>query len=390
MSSPDEPPSPRGSGRVLMLGTVVLVAAAAAVLALGAQDARLLRLGLIAALWAALLGAFAAARMRREISSDANRADELRTVYQLELEREVAARREHMLTVERELREQVEQTERGEIAALRADLAAMRANLEKLLGGDPLVERLELRAESARLLPMAAYRHKFGDSPSFDDRRGATAALGATAKVTQVAPQPQISCQPQIAPQPQIAHSLTAAGLSVRSPGGPSSAVFGNQDLRNPLPTSEWPVNGRNDTAPTPREDPELCFGPARLHRSELDTQVPSPDKNEFHSNVFHSNGSHSNGSHSNGAHSNGSHVNGSHNNGSHVNGSHNNGSHNNGSHVNGSHVNGSHVNGGGARRPPQEESVAGAQRSVNDLLAAHGASATPRRRRSREEGPQA
>jgi hypothetical protein len=375
MSSPDERPLPRGSGRVLMLGTVVLVAAAAAVLALGAQDARLLRLGLIAALWAALVGAFAAARMRREINSDANRVDELRTVYQLELEREVAARREHMLTVEHEVREQAQQAERGEIAALRAELAAMRANLEKLLGGEPLVERLEVRAESARLLPMAAYRHKFGDSPNFDDRRGAIAAFGATAKVTQVVPQPQISSQPQIAPQPQIAHSLTAAGLSVRSPGGPSSAVFGTQDLRDPLPTSEWPVNGRNDTAPTPREDPELCFGPARLHRPELDTQVPSPDKNGFHSKVFHSNGSHSNGSHSHGAHSNGFHVNGSH---------------VNGSHSNGSHVNGSHNNGGGARRTPQEESVAGAQRSVNDLLAAHGASATPRRRRSREEGPQA
>ncbi|MDQ5856153.1 MAG: hypothetical protein M3302_07570 [Actinomycetota bacterium] len=384
MSGPDERPLPRGSGRVLMLGTVVLAVAAAVVLALGAQDARLLRLGLIAALWAALLGAFAAARMRREISSDANRVDELRTVYQLELEREVAARREHMLTVERELREQAEQAERGEIAALRAELAAMRVNLEKLLGGDPLVERLELRAESARVLPMAAYRQTFGDSSSFDDRRSATAALGATAKVAQVA---------QVAPQ--ITPSLAAAGLSMRVPGGAGSAVFGSQDLRDPLPTSEWSVNGRNDTAPAPREDPELCFGPGRRYGSELDTQVPlpvepasswppvpwndgisqsqdnggygastreplGPDNNGFHSNGFSNNGSHSNGSHVNG------------------------------SHVNGSHVNGSHNNGGGARRAPHEASVAGAQRSVNDLLAAHGGSSTPRRRRSREDGPQA
>jgi hypothetical protein len=361
-----------------MLGTVVLAAAAAAVLGLGAQDVRLLRLGLIAALWAALLGAFAAARMRREISSDANRVDELRTVYQLELEREVAARREHMLTVERELRQQAEQAERGEIAALRAELAAMRANLEKLVGGDPLVERLELRAESARLLPMAAYRHKSGDSPSFDGRRSATAALGATAKVAQVAPQVA-----QVAPQ--VTHSLTAAGLSVRVPGGSGNAVFGSQHLRDPLPTSEWPVNGRNDTAPTPREDPELCFGPGRGYQLELDTQVPppvepasswlpapwnngisqsqdngghggstreplGPDNKEFHTNGFSNNGSHSNGS----------------------------------------HVNGSHNNGGGARRAPHEASSVGAQRSVNDLLAAHGGSSTPRRRRSREDGPQA
>jgi hypothetical protein len=412
MSGPDERPLPRGSGRVLMLGTVVLAAAAAVVLALGAQDARLLRLGLIAALWAALLGAFAAARMRREISSDANRVDELRTVYQLELEREVAARREHMLTVEREMREQAEQAERGEIAALRAELAAMRANLERLIGGDPLVERLELRAESARVLPMAAYRHTFGDSSSFDDRRSATVALGATAKVAQVAP--------------QLTHSLTAAGLSVRVPGGSGSAVFGSQDLRDPLPTSEWPINERNDTAAPPRDDPELSFGPGRRYQPELDTQALPPvepasswlsapwnngisqyqdngghgtltaeplgsgSTGLFHSNGFPNNGSHSNGSHSIGSHSSGSHSNGSHSNGSHSNGSHSNGSHSNGSNITVAHVNGSRNNGGSARRVPQEASAVGTQRSVNDLLAAHGGSSTPRRRRSREDGPQA
>src|SRR5262245_21315775 len=125
MSGPDECLLPRGSGRALMLGTFVLAAAATAVLAFGAQDVRLLRLGLVAALWAALLGAFAVARMRCEISSGADRADELRAVYQRELEREVAARREYTMTVERELREQAEQTEQRAIAGLRAELAAL-------------------------------------------------------------------------------------------------------------------------------------------------------------------------------------------------------------------------------------------------------------------------
>ena len=386
MSGPDERPLPRGSGRVLMLGTVVLAAAAAVVLALGAQDARLLRLGLIAALWAALLGAFAAARMRREISSDANRVDELRTVYQLELEREVAARREHMLTVEREMREQAEQAERGEIAALRAELAAMRANLERLIGGDPLVERLELRAESARVLPMAAYRHTFGDSSSFDDRRSATVALGATAKVAQVAP--------QVASQ--LTHSLTAAGLSVRVPGGSGSAVFGSQDLRDPLPTSEWPVNERNDTAAPPRDDPELSFGPGRRYQPELDTQalppvepasswLSAPWNNGI--SQYQDNGGHGTptaeplGSDSSGLF---------HSNGFSNSGSHSNGSHSNGSKFTVAHVNGSRNNGGSVRRVPQETSAVGTQRSVNDLLAAHGGSSTPRRRRSREDGPQA
>lgn len=142
-------PSRRVSCRILMMSTVVTAVAAAAVLAVGTQDARLLRLGLVAALWAALLGAFAAAQMRREARSSVDHADHLRSTYQLELEREVTARREHALTVERELREQAERTQRREIVELRAEIAAMRANLERL-GGASLVERVTLRAPAAR------------------------------------------------------------------------------------------------------------------------------------------------------------------------------------------------------------------------------------------------
>ncbi|MFN2496271.1 MAG: DUF6779 domain-containing protein [Pseudonocardiaceae bacterium] len=153
MTGPIERPWWRGGGWGLMLGSFGLAVAAVAALALGAEDTRLLRLGIVAALWAALLGTFAAARMRREISSSAARADELRTVYQLELEREIAARREHELVVERELREQFEQRQRADLAALRAELQSLRGTLKNLLGGDVLVERVALR-ESTRLRPL--------------------------------------------------------------------------------------------------------------------------------------------------------------------------------------------------------------------------------------------
>jgi hypothetical protein len=108
-----------------MLSTMVMAAAAAAVLALGTQDAHLLRLGVVAALWAALLAAFTTARARREISSRAEHADQLRAVYQLELQREVVARREHALTVERALREQAQLSQQREIGQLRTELAAI-------------------------------------------------------------------------------------------------------------------------------------------------------------------------------------------------------------------------------------------------------------------------
>lgn len=117
MSETGEYPLPRGSRQILMLSTVVMAVLAVAVLALGIQDPRLLRLGLVAALWAALLGAFATARLRRESSLWAEHVDQL--------------------TVERELREQAQQSQRQEIVELRAEFTALRANLEQLLGSKP-------------------------------------------------------------------------------------------------------------------------------------------------------------------------------------------------------------------------------------------------------------
>jgi hypothetical protein len=257
-----------------MLSTVVMATAAAAVLALGTQDARLLRLGVVAALWAAMVAAFTTARARHEVSSRAEHADQLRTVYQLELGREVAARREHALTVERELRKQVELSQRREIVELRAELSALGVNLAQLLGGNSLVERVTLQAESTRLLPLPAHPRKFDDS-----NNGAPVATTAAT---------------------------------------PSAAVT---------------------VGPT---GPESRFGPSRRETPSSNGQGRHGAPNRERS------------------------------------GSHNNGT---GSHYNGT---GSHNNGGGAARSP----AAPAQRSVQDLLAAHGAASTPRRRRTREDGP--
>lgn len=127
MSGTAEPASLPGGARILVRSAVVMAAAAAAVLAVGTQDARLLRLGVVAALWAALLAAFTTAAARREISRRAAHADQLRAVYQLELQREVVARREHALTVERTLGEQARLSQRREIVQLRA--AAIGGNL---------------------------------------------------------------------------------------------------------------------------------------------------------------------------------------------------------------------------------------------------------------------
>ena len=141
-------------GRLLLVVALGLALLAAALLVL-TDEPRWLRLAVVAGLWAALVAAFAAARYRRDLLGYTDRSAELQRVYELELEREVAARREYEQQVEATTRRKVEEevrTElRGELNGLRSELGGLRQNLEALLGGEVLVERVALRAESTRL-----------------------------------------------------------------------------------------------------------------------------------------------------------------------------------------------------------------------------------------------
>lgn len=308
----------------------------------------MLRLGLVAALWAALFGAFATARVRREISSYASHADQLRTVYQLELEREVAARREHTLTVERALRERADLSQRSEIVDLRAELAALRANLERMLGGSPLVERVTLRAESTRLLPLPAQPRKL------DDSRDQVAA----ATVNRAPAAAMIS----------TTHNPTGAGLRF----GPGRS-----------PTSAWAP------APSPAAISPAAISPAAIGGSNGEVPigwVSHGGNGPGRHGVPRQDERGSNGTNGNGSHHNGSRHNGGATNGFPANVSPTNGSRHNGSHHNGSPTSGSHHNGDGARQAPGELPAGGTQRTVSDLLAAHGVAAVPRRRRSQSD----
>jgi hypothetical protein len=148
--STDGPEAGSLGGRALLVGAVVFAAAATALLVLTDQE-KWLRLGIVAALWAALTGAFLAARYRRQLSDQRDTAAERQEIYELELEREVAARREHELTVEAEARRKAEEASRDDIAALRGELTNLRQTLEGLINGEFMVERYALQAEATRM-----------------------------------------------------------------------------------------------------------------------------------------------------------------------------------------------------------------------------------------------
>ena len=148
--SSDEPEAVSIGGRVLLAGAVLFALAATGLLVL-TDEQKWLRLGIVAALWAALGGAFVAARYRRQVADQREAAAERQRIYELELEREIAARREYELEVAAEAKRQAEEEARDDIAVLRDELQKMRQTLESLLGGEFLVERYALRAESTRM-----------------------------------------------------------------------------------------------------------------------------------------------------------------------------------------------------------------------------------------------
>src|SRR5271157_4217576 len=147
----------RRPGWVLLTALLVLAIGASSALVF-TNRVELLKLAVILALWAAVAGAFVSVIYRRQSDVDQARARDLKLVYDLQLDREISARREYELTVEsqlrRELASELQSQAADEVAALRAELAALRNNLEILfeteLAQRPAIEteRTAVRAYS--------------------------------------------------------------------------------------------------------------------------------------------------------------------------------------------------------------------------------------------------
>jgi len=147
----------RRPGWVLLTALLVLAMGASSAL-IFTNRVELLKLAVILALWAAVAGAFVSVLYRRQSDADQSRVRDLKLVYDLQLDREISARREYELTVESQLRRELASELRtqaaDEVAALRAELAALRTNLEILFDTDlqdrPALETPETEAPRAR------------------------------------------------------------------------------------------------------------------------------------------------------------------------------------------------------------------------------------------------
>jgi hypothetical protein len=139
----------RRPGWVLLTALLVLAIGASSALVF-TNRVELLKLAVILALWAAVVAAFVSVIYRRQSDVDSARARDLKLVYDLQLDREISARREYELTVESQLRRELASELRAqaadEVSELRAELAALRTNLEILFDAE-LSERPAIETE---------------------------------------------------------------------------------------------------------------------------------------------------------------------------------------------------------------------------------------------------
>ena len=168
----------RRPGWVLLTTLLVLAIGASSALVFTSK-VELLKLAVILALWAAVVAAFVSVIYRRQSDVDQARARDLKLVYDLQLDREISARREYELTVESQLRRELATELRAqasdEVSELRAELAALRTNLEILFDAE-LSERPALESERK---PVRGYSEWDRENESARERINRVASVRA-------------------------------------------------------------------------------------------------------------------------------------------------------------------------------------------------------------------
>lgn len=146
-AAPDRPRPLRVLGAVIATGLAIGATAGLIV----TDDARWLRVAVLAAAWTCAIGLMAGGRRHNGDGLSAEREADLRRMYELELEHEVAARREYELGLEVTLRREIEAGLRADVGGLRSELAALRRELAEHRNGEMRWERFALQAQGTRL-----------------------------------------------------------------------------------------------------------------------------------------------------------------------------------------------------------------------------------------------
>ncbi len=256
----------------LFVGVVILLGLIASVFLIFSNSVQLIRIGLVAALWAAVIGALAATRYRRESAMDQAKARDLQTVYELQLEREIAARREYEMGVEARVREEVG-ADAAEMAALRAELAVLRESLQRLFDGELPVDRPALRADAVRVqeLPEASANGSSSETDTWDAWSSPMVPRASMRPVFEPDhPEPPIFATPD--DDPVTAETAVVSAEFAETDdieADPEPFEYAEQQYAQPDRRTE-PIAGAR-LSPTPAPVSVGTAGPRRRRRAESD-----------------------------------------------------------------------------------------------------------------------
>jgi hypothetical protein len=249
-----EPSAPPAGLNTLGLAAGAVLAVAATLAVFLTDDARYLRVAVVAVAWAFVGAAVLAGRRGTDQAAAAAREDVLRRRHERELEREVAARYEHQLELESRLRRESQDAVRAELTQLRRELAGLSQLRTELAG------LTELRGELARIRTELGGQHSGELTFERMVMRAASVRTAAPAGSAERAPQP-IAAPPPV-PVPVRADRTTAP------PPPPAPAA--------PLPAAPapQPVPHRHHRAAEPADHPVAV--PATARTPAVGTAAPA------------------------------------------------------------------------------------------------------------------
>ncbi|MCM6772804.1 hypothetical protein NDR87_05910 [Nocardia sp. CDC159] len=267
--------SRRDDAGKFVVGVLSLLGLVASVFLIFSNSLQLVRVGLVIALWAAVIGALAATRYRREAALDQVRAQNLQTVYELQLEREISARREYELSVEERVRREVG-ADAAELAALRGELAVLRESLQRLFDGDLPNPRPALHADAVRLqeLPSPdAANDNSRETDTWDAWNAPAVPLNVTPVFDSDHPEPPAFASPYDDPV-TAETAVVSPEQSDPEPESESESVAPKQAPPERLPADESPAR------PAPeRRGPIGTAGSRRRRRAESEDGEDSPGR---------------------------------------------------------------------------------------------------------------
>ena len=136
---------------VILMSVLLMLAVIASIVMLFASSAGWMKVAVLLALWSAVIGAVLVTRYRKTIALERKRLETIEELHKVELDRELATHREQELILEQNYLDSLEGNNDDNIAALRAEVFALRAQLAEFMGEDFDDEQVALRAQAERL-----------------------------------------------------------------------------------------------------------------------------------------------------------------------------------------------------------------------------------------------